>query len=725
MAEGCGLVFAGRLLAVVPLAAKPERPLDLRQGDRRLGMPEHWVLLAAGDDRPRLVFLVRVADAGAPTTIFEGTTPRATVTPLAADDATEVAARISALPAAAAGRLMGWLLEVGRVSRLSRHAGYAAFCLAVATAVSERRVGTPYTMGQDLQCLLTPGPRRQEMGASWCLAAGTYRRSRFPAAAAPSVLMQLVDLQGEAGHPDPFDLTAVVVERPGNRPLLLERHGEAREPYGSFDAVPFDSRVGLASYLWRSLAPLHRRPGVATLLRGLAALRETPPTVVTLASPAVAGLLACVIPTDDGQIFLRGTLIDPEAAVERLTLELPYQPPVSLSTLARFDDRLGAAAVERTADWSRAGFMTRLADQPPVGIGGVTAQVTLHMPGGRQAVCVAPRTPASPFEARTALFAGLSPADLPEGAMTDILAPVARRLQQQVLAHPRVADLVSFGTPAQAPRRSLIIPLYRTLDFLRFQLGAFAIDPDMADSEIVYVLDSPEDRGAVERELRERCRVLGLAARLVVMTRNFGYAPAVNAGAQVAAGRTLVLLNSDVVPAGPGWLRHLDAVADAEPDVGAVGPRLLFHDGSLQHAGLYFDRSLDDAWMNRHYWKGFPGDYPPATTVRAVPGVTGACIRIDRTLYEQIGGLCEDYIIGDYEDSDLCLKLIAAGRRNIYAGNTSLYHYERCSMSRHEGYERTLVGTYNRWLHIQRWDDLMTQVMTAFDGSSLRQERAA
>src|SRR3546814_5489014 len=87
----------------------------------------------------------------------------------------------------------------------------------------------------------------------------------------------------------------------------------------------------------------------------------------------------------------------------------------------------------------------------------------------------------------------------------------------------------------------------------------------------------------------------------------------------------------------------------------------MFEDQSLQHAVMYFGTDGVGNWLNQHYYKGLPRDFGPATVERTVPAVTGACLVTRRDLYARVGGFTEDYIIGDYEDSDLCLKIRREG----------------------------------------------------------------
>ncbi|MCC7275257.1 MAG: glycosyltransferase [Alphaproteobacteria bacterium] len=256
---------------------------------------------------------------------------------------------------------------------------------------------------------------------------------------------------------------------------------------------------------------------------------------------------------------------------------------------------------------------------------------------------------------------------------------------------------------------SIIVPLYRSLELLPAQYAAFASDRDMARAELVLVLDSPEQEEELRRALHGLELIYGLAATLVVNRRNLGYAGAVNAGAAVARGRWLALCNSDVLPAGPGWLSSMRGAL--LPSVGAVGPMLLFPDDTIQHAGMYFDQGVDGRWLNRHFFKGHARTTAAARLAREVPAVTGACMMLAAQTFERLGGLSADYVIGDYEDSDLCLRLRAAGLRLWYAPDAVLYHLERHSIQRHPGYQRGVAAHYNRWLHGRRWNRVMAVLM--------------
>lgn len=294
--------------------------------------------------------------------------------------------------------------------------------------------------------------------------------------------------------------------------------------------------------------------------------------------------------------------------------------------------------------------------------------------------------------------------------LCDQLQPVLTALQQR-LAVPVVEEVIAYGDTPGSPEVSVIVPVYGRLDLVEYQLSHFAADPGFHEVDLLYVLDSPGDADDLRTLLPQLHDLYGVSCRLVVLRENAGFSGANNAGATEARGPILLLLNSDVVPARPGWLAELVAFHRATPGIGALGPKLLYEDDSLQHAGMYFSRVPESGeWENRHYCKGLHRSLPAANVTRPVPAVTGACLMIDRSLYLSMGGLSGQYVLGDYEDSDLCLRLAEQGHQHWYLAAVELYHLEAQS---HAGAARAPLTRYNRRLHSRHWGERMAAVMRA------------
>jgi GT2 family glycosyltransferase len=213
-------------------------------------------------------------------------------------------------------------------------------------------------------------------------------------------------------------------------------------------------------------------------------------------------------------------------------------------------------------------------------------------------------------------------------------------------------------------------------------------------------------------------RLYRIPFRVVILEQSSGFAAANSAGVAQARGSLLLLLNSDVLPDKPGWLRTMTDFYRSTENIGALGVKLLYPDDSLQHAGMFFELPLDTAlaglWRNVHYFKGFQRDLPAANVARRVPAVTGASLMIDKDLYEEVGGFPDLYLQGDHEDSDICLRLIEEGRDNWYFPGVELYHLEGQS---YPSAARGAMALYNRWLHTNRWDSHIRALMAEYPSS--------
>jgi GT2 family glycosyltransferase len=296
---------------------------------------------------------------------------------------------------------------------------------------------------------------------------------------------------------------------------------------------------------------------------------------------------------------------------------------------------------------------------------------------------------------------------------TKQLLPALERLQERERALVEIEDVTEYGASAPNPAVSVIVTLYRRIDYLEHQLVQFARDPEMQEVDLVYVLDSPELASRLAELAPALHELHGVPFRVVRLTRNSGYATANNLGASLARGRLLLFLNSDVLPDEPGWLEEMVNFYEATPDIGALGPKLVFEDESIQHAGMYFGRDESGLWGNLHYFKGFVHrDFPEASVSRPVPAVTGACLMTEATLFAEVGGFSHMYLRGGYEDSDICLRLAAMGRRNWYVGDVELYHLEG---QVHPTPASAATVMFATWLQTHLWGGLIEELMSKQD----------
>jgi GT2 family glycosyltransferase len=150
---------------------------------------------------------------------------------------------------------------------------------------------------------------------------------------------------------------------------------------------------------------------------------------------------------------------------------------------------------------------------------------------------------------------------------------------------------------------------------------------------------------------------------------------------------------------------------DSQPQIGALAPKLLYEDDSIQHAGMHFHQPPGQSvWEDSQYYKGLHRTFHEANVTRTVPAVTGACMMIERALFEDFGGLSGNYVRGDYEDFDLCLRLIESGRQNWYLPVAELYHLEAQSYTPDL---RRPANRYNVWLHTHLWKDRIGELLAS------------
>jgi len=238
---------------------------------------------------------------------------------------------------------------------------------------------------------------------------------------------------------------------------------------------------------------------------------------------------------------------------------------------------------------------------------------------------------------------------------------------------------------------TLVIPVYNRAPLTTQCLDALLnSSPETALTEIVVVDDGSADTTAQLLAARaDRVRV-------VRHEQNVGFAGACNDGAAAATGEWLVFLNNDTLPES-GWLDALLRYASSGERIGLVGSKLLFPNGTIQHAGVVFARDS----RAHHIYAGFPADHPAVNKSREFQVVTGACALIRRALFDEVGGFDDDFVNG-YEDMDLCLRLRRLGYGVHYCHESVVDHLE--SATRDHAFDQQ-----NHELFLERWAEVVHQ----------------
>jgi GT2 family glycosyltransferase/glycosyltransferase involved in cell wall biosynthesis len=206
------------------------------------------------------------------------------------------------------------------------------------------------------------------------------------------------------------------------------------------------------------------------------------------------------------------------------------------------------------------------------------------------------------------------------------------------------------------------------------------------------------DNGSREEDV-ELLRAHGALARIISLGTNRYFGEANNIGAEAARGRIICLLNNDAF-VHEDWLTPLVRFLDENPQTGAVGPRFLYPDGSLQEAGAM----VNSDGSVRQLGKGEAADGPLYNSLQSVDYVSAACIVMRRNDFLRVLGFDPTWEPAYYEDVDLCLKLRLMGLSVFYCPQSTVTHVENAtsSDSRH-GLNLNNTTAINRTKFAARW----------------------
>ena len=235
---------------------------------------------------------------------------------------------------------------------------------------------------------------------------------------------------------------------------------------------------------------------------------------------------------------------------------------------------------------------------------------------------------------------------------------------------------------------SFIIPLFNNLALTRACVASLqATLPAGLTHEIILVDDGSTDA------TRAWLSTLAPPFRVVLNDRNLGYAAANNRAITLARGDVLALLNNDLVFL-PRWLEPMlgahRSLADRAGLIGNI--QLDARTGAIDHTGIIVNQQgkpVHDRALPARRWRFFP-------TVRPVPALTGACVLVERALWQQLGGFDEGYVNGG-EDVDLCFRARAVGRTNAVALRSVVRHHISASVGRKLHDEENSYRLARRW----------------------------
>jgi len=235
---------------------------------------------------------------------------------------------------------------------------------------------------------------------------------------------------------------------------------------------------------------------------------------------------------------------------------------------------------------------------------------------------------------------------------------------------------------------SIIIPVRDRVDLLARCLDSITRETTYAPYEIVIVDNDSRTEEA-------RAYLSGLNHRVLSYSGPFNYSAINNLAVEQTDNPWLLFLNNDTEVIDGDWLTIM-AEHIQRPEVGAVGPRLLYPDDTVQHGGIV----VGVGGIAEHAFRGFPAEAPGVCrqlqVTRNYSAVTGACLLTRRDVFNKVHGFDEERLPVTFNDVDLCLKIRRAGYLVVYTPFPRLYHHE-------SGTRRRTVEPMETGVMRERW----------------------
>lgn len=256
----------------------------------------------------------------------------------------------------------------------------------------------------------------------------------------------------------------------------------------------------------------------------------------------------------------------------------------------------------------------------------------------------------------------------------------------------------------EQPLISIVIPNKDHIEDLDLCITSIEEKSSYKNYEFIVVENNSTDKKTFEyyKELEQKCP----RAKVVYWDKQgFNYPAINNYGVEQAKGEYILFLNNDTEIINEDCLAEMLGFC-MRKDVGAVGAKLYFGDGTIQHAGVL----IGLGGIAGHAFLGFPGNslgyFGRIQMAQNYSAVTAACLMVKKSVFEQVEGFDERYAVA-FNDVDLCLKIVEAGYRIVYNPYAELKHYE----SKSRGYEDTeeKIKRFNAEATLlrNRWMDFM------------------
>lgn len=255
----------------------------------------------------------------------------------------------------------------------------------------------------------------------------------------------------------------------------------------------------------------------------------------------------------------------------------------------------------------------------------------------------------------------------------------------------------------EPPLVSLIIPTRNAHLLVKQCISSILEKTTYPRYEILLVDNGSDDPEALSyfAQLEKNPRI-----RVLRDDSPFNYSALNNRAARQAQGELIGLINNDIEVISSDWLDEMVSLA-LRKGVGAVGARLWYPDGTLQHGGIIIGQGGVAGHSHWKLRKEDGGYFGRAQLTQAASAVTAACLLVRTSSYWQVGGLEEAHLTVAFNDVDFCLKLHTAGYRNVWTPFAELFHHESATRGHEDTPQKKARFASEVAYMKQRWGDLL------------------
>ena len=274
-----------------------------------------------------------------------------------------------------------------------------------------------------------------------------------------------------------------------------------------------------------------------------------------------------------------------------------------------------------------------------------------------------------------------------DGSVEDGLCPHMYKVNYSINRNHKISIIIPNKDHAEDLSRCVSTVLTRS-SYLQYEII-------IVENESI----EPETRKLYSR-LQEQT-----AVKIVEWNKPFNFSAMNNYAVKQSTGDVLLFLNNDTEIITPDWIEHMLCHA-ARKEIGAVGAKLLYPDGKIQHAGVILGIQGTAGHSHKYFDRDAVGYFSMLKSVHNVSAVTGACMMMRRDIFDEVGGF-DEMLSHSYNDIDLCLQIRQKGYRIIFTPYAELYHFESKSRGLMDTPDNAVRFSQEARLFRTKWDALL------------------